>query len=647
LWKRCGLPVAVFVAAFAVRVLVASEGWGKVPLLRSPVVDGAEYVIRGAQVADGQFWPTKMEIHPPLYGWFVGGIFAVFGRATFWLYIAQAALGACTALLLWTWTRALAGPRAAAIAGALAAFAWPLVSHEAQVSAAGVTAFFVASALAASEWAARGRPSRALAPGVLVGLAALAHGLCLAFTLILLVPLLSRSRQGVLAATIGLVAAVVPPLSVCARNSALTDGAFALQSNIGLNMWIGNNEGANGYPNLVQGPPYEEPVARAWNAGALTTSEQDRYFRAELLRWIGAHPFRWLGLCGRKALATWSNADVDSSMDSGILRKALALDALAFVRWGWLAGLALPGAILLARRRDRRALLAAAAVAAFVPLVLLVTSARYRVPCVLLLVPAAAAALDAAWEHRRRLASRHALALAGLAAAGAALSYADFPAVPSDRYFPGDRMIGASWSALGDFDLAEDHLEAARRAAPGDPVPPLLLSRVHFITGANDRAVADLLHALDLHPTYLEALVQAGSLLPSLGKAREAEDRYLVAVAIAPRDSRFRGRYGEFLLANGRAGEALEPLREAVTMQPRSRTFRMNLGACYLVLQRVGEAEGEYRAILDEYPANGDAFLGLATCALQRGDSATARGWAEQAREVGHPGAEEFLSGLR
>ncbi|MEK7469473.1 MAG: tetratricopeptide repeat protein [Planctomycetota bacterium] len=605
-------PCAVFAGALAVRLAVAIEAWTRIPFLKAPVVDGAEYFIRARQVAAGEWWSQKMEIHPPLYGWFAGTVFSMFGDGSFALYAIQALIGSATAVLIWRFTKLLAGPRAAVVAGALAAVAWPAVLQEVHASAAGLSLCFAAAALNLSEWATRGRPLRALAPGLAVGLAGIAHGMMLAFALVLLLPLLSRTRRGALVAAAGLAAALVPPLAVCAHNAGLDDGSYTLQANVGLNVWIGNNPNADGYPNLMQGPPYDDVVDRAWRAGHLTAAEQDSYFRGEALRWAASHPFRWMALCGKRLLGTWSSAEVDSSMDARVFEEGLALDLLAFGRWGLLAALALPGAILLWRRSgENRRLWLAGAAAAGIPLLLLVTSNRYRVPLLVALLPAAGVALEAAWTERKALATRACAGLAALAVGGGVLSFLNPLGVPTGAYADRDMALGASHAELGDLPSAEKHFQAALVRRPGDPYVLLMLGRVYHKAGAVAPAVEATQRALAARPSYVDALVQAALFLQAAGRPSEADGLFRKGMLAEPLDPRIPGRYGEWLLSQNRAAEGIPALRRAVELQPRSRGYRNNLGMALLAIGRLAEAEKQFRSVLEDDPGNADALTGL------------------------------------
>lgn len=608
-------PAAIFAGAFAVRLAVAIEAWNRIPFLKAPVVDGAEYFNRAREVAAGDWWSQKLEIHPPLYGWFAGSVFSVFGEGSFALYTMQALTGAATAVLIWRFTRLLAGPRAAIAAGALAAVAWPAVLQEVHASAAGLSLFLAAAALNLASWAGNRKPLCALAPGLAVGLAGIAHGMTLAFGLVLLLPLLERTRRGALAAAAGLAAMLVPPLAVCAHNAGLHDGSYTLQANVGLNVWIGNNAAADGYPNIMQGPPYDDIVDRAWRAGHMTASEQDKYFRREALTWAASHPFRWIGLCGKRLLGTWSAAEVDSSMDAGAFEDELALDWLAFGRWWMLAGLAVPGAVLLWRRSgEKRTPWLAGAAAAGIPLLLLVTSNRYRVPLLVALLPAAGVALEAAWAERKALATKAGAGLAALAVAGGALSCANPLGVPTGAYNDRDMALGSSRAELGDLPAAEKHYQAALARRPNDPYVLLQMGRVYQKAGVAAPAVDATLRALAARPAYVDALVQAAVFLPAAGRISEVDPLFRKGMLAEPLDPRIPGRYGEWLLAQGRAAEAIPALRRAVELQRRSRGYRLNLGFALLAIGRPAEAAEVFQSVLDDDPGNEEALQGLQSC---------------------------------
>jgi tetratricopeptide (TPR) repeat protein len=604
-------PASIFGVAFAVRLAIAIEAWHKVPFLKAPVVDGAEYFIRAKQMLGLAPESNRMEIHPPLYGWFVGTVFSVFGHGSFALYAIQALIGAATAVLIWRFTKLLSGPRAALAAGLLAAVAWPAVLQEVHPSAAGISLFLAAAALNLASWASGKKPLLALLPGLAVGLAAIAHGMMLAFGLVLLLPLFERSRRGVLAAAAGLAAMLVPPLAVCAHNAGLDDGSYALQANVGLNIWIGNNPAADGYPNLMQGPPYDDVVDRAWRAGHMTAAEQDRYFRREALSWAASHPFRWMALCGKRLLGTWSAAEVDSSMDAGAFEDGLALDGLAFGRWGLLAALALPGAVLLLRRSgEKRRLWLAGAAAAGLPLLLLVTSNRYRVPLLAVMLPAAGVALEAAWTERKALATKSGAGLAALAVAGGALSFANPLGVSTGAYADRDMLLGASIAELGDLPAAERHFQAALVRRPKDPYVLLMLARVYSTAGAAAPALDAVMKSLAARPGYMNALELAPFLLQHAGRASEVDGLFRKALLSEPLDPRIPSRYGEWLLSQGRAAEAIPALKRAVELQPRSRGTRVNLGMAYLAIKRPEEALKWFRAVLEDDPGNEEALLG-------------------------------------
>jgi Tfp pilus assembly protein PilF len=462
----------------------------------------------------------------------------------------------------------------------------------------------------------------------------------LAFGLVLLLPLLDRTRRGLAAAGLGAAAAVLPILLVAAHNRTLDDGAFSLQANVGLNVWIGNNPSADGTPNVPQGPAYEQIIHDAWREGHLTAGEQDRYFRNKALSWAASHPLAWLALAGRKALATLSDAEFDSSMDAGIFREGLSLDVLAFVRWGWLAALAVPGGALIWRRSKDRQVWLAGLVAAALPLLVLLTSNRYRVPLLAAMVPAAAVALEAAWTERRALRAPGAQALAWLALGTGAVSHLNLLRLDGSTIFDRDRAFGASLAARGDLSAAEQRFLASRAAHPEDPHIHLLLGRLYAAAGDSASARSAVREALRMRPHYHDALVLAAMVTPA---ASEVQDHFRRALDADPRDPRLHGRYGEWLLASDRFADAIPPLESAVALQPRSRSFRANLALALYGAGRKSDAETHFRKILEADPDHAEALFGVAAIAFERGDRDECLRFARRAAAAGHARAAALV----
>ena len=118
--KIAALALLVFAVALALRLLFL------VHLLPSPyfdnlMIDSASYDRWAQRIAGGDFWGDRVFYQSPLYPYFLGLLYSIFGRDLVAARIAQAVLGSVTCALIFLFTRRLFGTAAGLTAGLAAA----------------------------------------------------------------------------------------------------------------------------------------------------------------------------------------------------------------------------------------------------------------------------------------------------------------------------------------------------------------------------------------------------------------------------------------------------------------------------------------------------------------------------------------------
>ncbi len=125
-----------------------------------------------------------------------------------------------------------------------------------------------------------------------------------------------------------------------------------LSSHSGLNFFIGNWKGANGYPRI---PPQMEAgqegllkdslrIAREETGKDLTRAEVSEFWSIRAKQDIAESPGRWIKLLGIKASNFWNQFEYDDLSMLSQMRMDYILTPGP--RFGWLAFLALPGMVL-------------------------------------------------------------------------------------------------------------------------------------------------------------------------------------------------------------------------------------------------------------------------------------------------------------
>ncbi|HNX50963.1 MAG TPA: tetratricopeptide repeat protein, partial [Thermoanaerobaculaceae bacterium] len=458
------------------------------------------------------------------------------------------------------------------------------------------------------------------------------------------------------AALVAGTAAVLAPVAV--RNLAVGGGLYLTTSQLGPNLYIGNNRVANGrYVPLQSGRgswrfEREDAHRLAEQALGQTLSDREvsRYWVDKTIEFVRAHPGQELVLLLNKLLLALNRTEVGDT-DSQYLfadhSRALKLGQSIF-HFGVLLPLA--GLCLLSWARDKNALLPLLLTCAtlLVGMVVFYVFARYRYPLVhplLLLAALGLGNLTVVCTQRRRhqvalgcslvvglgglanwpllsprvvlAESRYNLGVA-LADAGraneAAASYQAAIAAHDD--FPSaHNNLGSSLAARGDLEGARQQFATALRQEPDHAWASLNLGLVLVRQGETGQALSYLEQAARRLPNSSEAHVELGKVLLSLDRITDALPHLETAVRLEPTLAEARIDLGVAQARSGHLDEALASFQAAVEQVPDDIDARRNLAYTLMVIGRRDQAAFHYREILRRDPGNGEALRAVAILA--------------------------------
>jgi len=129
-------------------------------------------------------------------------------------------------------------------------------------------------------------------------------------------------------------------------------------------------------------------------------------------------------------------------------------------------------------------------------------------------------------------------------------------------------------------------------------------------TDSSDRVLA-LEAATRTDPRFVDAFVELGRALSSIGSHDTARLRLERAVELEPDDARARAELGRVLMAGGDAPGARAQLTRAVELAPRDPRRHTQLGDALRALDQRGEAIASYRRALTLAPDDVEALAGL------------------------------------
>ena len=285
LLNRHGTPVwfaLVVVVAFAIRLIHLSQ-LSASPLFEHPVMDAQVHHQWAQEFVDGKEWAVDRRtgepvpyFRAPLYIWFLGAIYSIFGvDAGFTPRLIQSLLGALSCGLVFLLGSRLFSRGVGLLSGLTMAGYWTAAYFDNELLIVPLLVFLNLLLLwllvVASErrnwwtWAAA---------GLLLGLEAIARPNILLFAPVVCVWILwlektdgAGFRRGILSCLSFGLALLAPILPVTIRNAVVGHDSVLIASQGGVNFYIGNNPQTDGVTAIVPGTPSD------WWGGFYATQE--------------------------------------------------------------------------------------------------------------------------------------------------------------------------------------------------------------------------------------------------------------------------------------------------------------------------------------------------------------------------------------
>lgn len=312
----------------------------------------------GQRIAAGDWMGSRIFYQDPLYPYFLGVLYSVFGRNLWLLYLLQAGFGVGTCWLTGLLGRRVFGKATGNLAALLAALFVPAIFYEVQVEKTFLGVFLVAAFLVL--YLDRGVGAR-IGAGVALALACLTRANLIVFIPLGLV-LLAFERQGerrdgfdflrapgqwgLRQAGSFLTGCALVLVPVALRNHHVEGQWVLTTSQAGQNFYIGNNplNTTGSYivpPTIRPDPRFEETdfrtEAEKKTGRKLTPSEVSSYWSGEAWQHIAADPIFAQMMFLRKFLLFWNDYEVPDNLNMDLME-----------RWSWVLALPLPGVGLLA-----------------------------------------------------------------------------------------------------------------------------------------------------------------------------------------------------------------------------------------------------------------------------------------------------------
>jgi tetratricopeptide (TPR) repeat protein len=442
----------------------------------------------GQRIAAGDWMGSRVFYQDPLYPYFLGVLYSIFGRNLMLLYLIQVAFGVGTCWLTALLGRRVFGKAAGNLAGIMAALFAPAIFYEVQVEKTFLSVFLVAAFLVL---ALDRRLKARVGAGAVLALACLTRANLIVFIPLGIALLLFERKRGddatfdflrvpedwgLRQAGAFLAGAALVLAPVAWRNHHVEGQWVLTTSQAGQNFYIGNNPGNttgsyNVPASIRPDPRFEETDFRAAAEKAegrkLTPSEVSDYWSHEAWKHIAADPTFAQMMFLRKFLLFWNDYEVPDNLNIYLLERWSWVLRLPLLGIGAIASLALLGAAAsMARNRDARVLAGFVAVYCATVVAFYVFS-RYRIQVVPVLMVLGAQGL--LWIEAQARARRWDLVGGGAAAIamGGFFCFQGFDWTDRNKAVAISlNNLGALYTEMGDMPKAISTYEEAVALSP-------------------------------------------------------------------------------------------------------------------------------------------------------------------------------------
>ncbi len=509
-----------------------------------------------------------------------------------------------------------------------------------------------------------------IAAGAAAGLAAITHPISLLFIVIETAYLIIRRwikdcrseninwRKILKPGIVFAILAAVIILPICIHNAKLPNGSFSIQTNSGMNLYIGNNPDATGSCYLRPGKDWEKVRINAAKEAKKQGMSSSKYFNNKVVEYIALYPLEWIGLEFKKLVYTFSHHELVAGADLTPMR-----EYTRFMRWSvWSTGLmmmtGLAGFLLIVILYPSRVaaishllVLGGSWLAA---LLITLTSGRYRMPLYPVLFTFSAGFVSIAAYHitnKFRYIDRKFLLTASGAVIAAAL-VVWLPTAPwnyKHEICEAELLNSEILISKNKLSEAQKCLEKALKAAPDAPRVYTLLGTVYLKQMNVSKAREAFLNALKHDSVNPDPVVNLALMYAATGDYKVAVKLFKKAYKFWPHAPMVLYNYGFFLINVKQYAAAKRMLEECRIVEPSNLNTINALGVVYI---RTGNYTGAiqcFEKVLSRAPRDTGVLMNLAATYQRTGNLDMAKYYTQQVLQLqpDNTNARKFYESLQ
>ncbi len=581
---------------------------------QTPVLDAAFFDQWAQKIAAGQA-PADVFFVDPLYPYFLGALYRIFGHDLDAVRLVQALIGAGSAVLIQRLGMRLLGGPAGFLCGMLAACYRPFIYYDAlllkPVLVVPFTTLFLYFSVGVLKY---GRRLEALWAGLFLGLTILVRGNFLilvpvaALAFILSGKLKGVSRQVAAALLVTGAALVVAPVTL--HNHRAGGEWILTTSGMGQNLYIGNHPDNTtgsyvGAPFTRPNALYEEldfrTEAEKRTGRSMTPAELSRFWTSATLRVIADDPWRFIVHEGKKIWLLTHAVEIPDNYSFDFERRFSWVLRLPFPAFGILFPLAIVGMLAGWREKKNPALrfLILFSLVYAVSLLPFFIISRFRIPLIPAFIVLGVSGVMAMARAFREMEWKPAALYLALAVGIAAYAH------PAPGWIPMAEIhfnFGTQFQERKLYAEAEEQFREAIRLDPKYAWAYNNLGTVLATVGRTEEANRMFAEAARLDPKYWEAEYNRADMAVRAGRAEEAGP--ILERLLAERPDSYEATLLSGLVERrrGNTEDALTLYRRAGRLRPEAVEAPYNEAMLLNDLGRVDEAREVLLRLAERHP---------------------------------------------
>jgi tetratricopeptide (TPR) repeat protein len=662
-WGSARLPLLMIAIALLPRLLVLFELTDS-PLFYYPAIDSETYHEMAMRIAAGDLVGRTAFWQAPLYPYFLGMIYSVFGVNILAAKVIQMLMGALNCYLVFAVAVRVFNKRTGWLAYAIAVLYGPFIFFSAELMAPVLLNLLLLSTLLVLlSYGNRPRATKALVSGALLGLAQIGHGLTIAFLPIAigwLVFIHKRKQQGlsISAKAAGYMLLGFLPLIMLTtvRNYAVDREVVLVSANFGANFYLGNHPNYDSTTAIRPGLEWDEFIQEAAVNGHKTPAQSSAYFTEKALRNIADSPSAFLGLLTKKTWLLLSGEEIKRNLDIyhfrgySMLLKALIWRAVIAFPSGLILPLALTWILCFFMKRDsngnrgRKWLLILFVFTQAAAMLVFFISTRYRLPMMPTAIVFAAAMMLQLIDMIRH--SKIVAALPSILILCALLFFCNIPRSRADSRGIAENAFyeGLAYSRAGDYPTAIGKYEAALLSMPDYPMAEYNLALCYDRTGRHAQARELFDKIVAKHPESFVTKLVVGNAQLNRNNLREAENLFKAVLDINPNSVEALVNLGHIYRLQKDSTRALAVLRSSLVKDPKAYKAYNQIGAVYMQFGQPRLAEANFRRAYELNHSYPSALNNLAAICNMTSRTAEAREYLENALKLDPDNATTLLN---